>query len=27
MQFGTLLADIGLITLPKDYQVCFFSYS
>jgi hypothetical protein len=22
LQFGTLLADIGLIDLPKDGQVC-----
>lgn len=24
IQFGTLLADIGFINLPKNYQVCFF---
>jgi hypothetical protein len=24
LQFGTLLADIGLIDLPKDNMVCLF---
>ena len=24
LQFGTLLADIGLIDLPKDSMVCLF---
>jgi len=24
LQFGTLLADIGLIDLPKDSLVCLF---